>query len=332
MLRKVVFTIGLILTLAMSSMANDALVISMGDTIHPVDETVIQIERENLSISYNQTTGLWDVEVDFIFCNPTSQPRREQVAFVNYAVPYEDFNYRITGFTTQVNGVTLPFERREERRKVEDFSLEGITEYFISAITFQPGFTRVNHKYSYYGIIGTFSGFYYVLTTAKGWNGPIKQFSLTIELPEKSSVNKPELPLIPYGEFKEDHYNSYFFRRGGFFFTATDFVPETNLWVNILVLSYYLNNEYPLEGKNISMHTLLHDEISAVELAELTKEELRILRNAIYAWHGYKFADPELTDYFSRQPWYFAEEENQNIQLTEVQRKNVALLLEYERK
>ncbi len=328
--KRILVTIGLLLTLAVSGLANDALVLSMGDTIHPVTETVIQIERENLVISYNETTRLWDVEVDFIFYNPTDQPRKEQVAFVNYAVPYEDFNHRITGFTTRVNGVTLPFTRREESGKHPDLPWEGSTEYFISTITFQPGYTRVNHKYSYSGIIGTYYGFSYVLTTAKKWKGPIKYFSLTIELPENSSVGKPELALVPYGQFKKDRYDRCFFRRGGFFFTATDFVPETDLWVKILVLPYYLYSEYPLAGREISMHTLLYDELNPTELADLTKEELRILRNAIYAWHGYKFADPELTAYFLRQSWYFPEDDNAKIRLTELQSKNVELLLAYE--
>ncbi|HHU82939.1 MAG TPA: YARHG domain-containing protein [Firmicutes bacterium] len=29
------------------------------------------------------------------------------------------------------------------------------------------------------------------------------------------------------------------------------------------------------------------------------------MRNAIYAWHGYKFTDKELNDFFSKQLWYF---------------------------
>ncbi|HHU82940.1 MAG TPA: hypothetical protein GXZ26_08055 [Firmicutes bacterium] len=99
-----------------SGLANDTLVISSGDTIHPLGETVIKIERENLLISYNKATRLWDVEVDFIFYNPTNQAIKEEVAFVNESVPYEKFNHKIEGFTTRVNGITIPFSRKDEKR------------------------------------------------------------------------------------------------------------------------------------------------------------------------------------------------------------------------
>src|SRR5690554_6723433 len=178
MIKKFLVIICFILVFAVSSLANDLIVISKGDTIHPVGETLMKIERENLSISYNETTYLWDVEVDFIFFNPTDQVITEQVAFVNKSEPFEDFNYKIVDFTTKVNGLSNPFNRKEEKWKIEEDFYGGITEYFISTITFQPGFTRVNHTYSYLGEIGTFFGFYYTLTTAKAWNGPIKYFSL----------------------------------------------------------------------------------------------------------------------------------------------------------
>lgn len=40
------------------------------------------------------------------------------------------------------------------------------------------------------------------------------------------------------------------------------------------------------------------------DLAGLDAEELRILRNAIFAVHGYKFKSSELQEYFSKFSWY----------------------------
>src|SRR5690554_8030853 len=118
--KRILVIAGFILAFAGSGLANDTLDISSGDTIHPLGETVIKIERENLLISYNKATRLWDVEVDFIFYNPTNQAIKEEVAFVNESVPYEKFNHKIEGFTTQVNGVTIPFKRKEEKKEYED--------------------------------------------------------------------------------------------------------------------------------------------------------------------------------------------------------------------
>ena len=42
------------------------------------------------------------------------------------------------------------------------------------------------------------------------------------------------------------------------------------------------------------------------ELMALSKEELRLARNEIYARHGRKFESEDLNAYFSAQPWYFS--------------------------
>ncbi|NLY76427.1 MAG: YARHG domain-containing protein [Firmicutes bacterium] len=129
---------------------------------------------------------------------------------------------------------------------------------------------------------------------------------------------------------KEGLYRGLFVKRGGFFLTETDYVPEEDLWVSILHLGYYLIDYDLIEGKNISMYRLLYEELRESDIANLTKKELRIFRNAIYAWHGYKFKDKELYDYFSKHIWYFPEN-NEDIQLTDVQKRNVDLLMKQER-
>lgn len=337
MIKRVTTTLMFIFVFTANIVANDTLVISNGDTIHPIDETLIKIERENLSISYNNLKGCWDVEVDFIFNNPTDEVIKEKIAFVNESVPYKDYNYKIMGFTTLINGVKLPFHRKEEERKEE--LPDGITEYFISDIVFQPGFTKVYHTYSYFGILGTFRGFYYVLTSAKTWNGPIKYFSLEIELPKdvilfsySGNINDPEqdINLIPYGQYKELE-GDIFFKRGGFFATKTNYLPKKNLWVEIYHLIPYLYQNSVIKGKKISMYNLLYEEIKESAIANMKKRDLRILRNTIYAWHGFKFKDEELDKYYSKKLWYFPQE-SKEIQLTNIQEKNVKLILKQEKK
>ncbi|MEW6734104.1 MAG: protein kinase [Acidobacteriota bacterium] len=44
--------------------------------------------------------------------------------------------------------------------------------------------------------------------------------------------------------------------------------------------------------------------LNSSDIADLTKPELRRLRNAVYARHGRTFKTPELQEYFNRQPWY----------------------------
>jgi len=59
-------------------------------------------------------------------------------------------------------------------------------------------------------------------------------------------------------------------------------------------------------------------------------EDLRVLRNEIFAKHGRIFKDPKLQKYFEAQPWYKADpnftDENASNVLSEVEFKNISLI------
>ena len=61
-----------------------------------------------------------------------------------------------------------------------------------------------------------------------------------------------------------------------------------------------------------------------------SKEGLRILRNWIFARHGYKFNSKDLTQYFSQYPWYTPRFDNVNSQLSEIELYNIDLIKKYE--
>ena len=70
-------------------------------------------------------------------------------------------------------------------------------------------------------------------------------------------------------------------------------------------------------------HTRL---VSASELYGLTKEELRIARNEIYARHGRMFKDESLQAYFNSKSWYvpiYSPDEFPTSLLNDIERKNV---------
>lgn len=62
-----------------------------------------------------------------------------------------------------------------------------------------------------------------------------------------------------------------------------------------------------------------------------SKEELRIMRNEIFARYGYIFKSQDLKTYFEKQKWYKPLSENVEDKLTEIDKKNIALILEYEK-
>jgi hypothetical protein len=70
--------------------------------------------------------------------------------------------------------------------------------------------------------------------------------------------------------------------------------------------------------------------ISIVSMARLDLSSLRILRNAIYALHGYEFGSEDLYDYFSEFAWYDPRYGNVDNQLSNVDRTNIERIRAFE--
>lgn len=60
-------------------------------------------------------------------------------------------------------------------------------------------------------------------------------------------------------------------------------------------------------------------------------KELHLLRNEIFARHGYIFKTEKLKNHFSIKRWYKPEFENINSKLSEIDKKNINRILEYEK-
>lgn len=75
----------------------------------------------------------------------------------------------------------------------------------------------------------------------------------------------------------------------------------------------------------------LSDRICASYALEIRdKELLRIMRNEIYARHGYRFSDKKLQTYFASCPWYKPAKDNSLVKLTDVESLNVELIRRWE--
>lgn len=66
-------------------------------------------------------------------------------------------------------------------------------------------------------------------------------------------------------------------------------------------------------------------ELTETQLYGLSKSDLRLARNEIYARHGYVFKSADLQAYFDSQMWYVADE-SYDGELTDVERHNVTLI------
>ena len=87
---------------------------------------------------------------------------------------------------------------------------------------------------------------------------------------------------------------------------------------------YYTNSE-KLYKKNASIELLEKDFV-----ANLTKADIFILRNSIFARHGFAFRDKQLRIYFENFDWYMPVFGDVKDDLTEIETQNIDLLLRYE--
>lgn len=70
--------------------------------------------------------------------------------------------------------------------------------------------------------------------------------------------------------------------------------------------------------------------VTPADLSGKSKSDLRVLRNAIYALHGYKFKSADLTRHFSQFSWYVPRYNDVTSQLSPVEKQNVEFIKRYE--
>ena len=66
------------------------------------------------------------------------------------------------------------------------------------------------------------------------------------------------------------------------------------------------------------------------DLVGKSKLDLKIMRNTIFAMHGYIFKTKDMKEYFSKQPWYKPQKENVNSELSSIENKNIQFLKKHE--
>lgn len=86
-------------------------------------------------------------------------------------------------------------------------------------------------------------------------------------------------------------------------------------------------NEYQRRYKIVSLKYLTQNALN-----RYTKEELRIMRNEIFAAHGYIFKTKKIREYFLMQEWYIPKYENVDSLLTHIEKVNISNIKKMENK
>ena len=101
--------------------------------------------------------------------------------------------------------------------------------------------------------------------------------------------------------------------------TDSTTVPET-----------YYQETYRSAGDVITKINSSTKKLTENDLKNLKKLELEILRNTIYARHGYTFKKKSYRQFFDSVEWYIPVSENVDAKLTALEKANIKLLERFE--
>jgi hypothetical protein len=103
------------------------------------------------------------------------------------------------------------------------------------------------------------------------------------------------------------------------------------IFIGLTILSCQNNSEQissVIKSPKTGQEIILSSKIDSIEISQMTVENLRLLRNEIFARHGYIFKSQELTDYFSKFDWYQPNLTSDQVdkKLSETDRYNISLI------
>ena len=313
--------------------ANDAYFFMAGGHLVPTSESDTQVEMREEVINILLETGYYEITVDFSFYNH-GETEMLEVGFPFFCVGYGDG--KISDFKCWTNGVEESYtDQPIEREWSKDTQLENA---YVRKITFpskEVTKTKITYKSTYGDEAPSYGIAKYLYGTGSGWKNAIGKmtvriqnnlqydYPIQVELPKKGSVRR----------VKENVWEGFY----------TNIEPK-NYTDCITIL---IGNIFGDDGPRV-----LHKEWFKGCRSKLTKDslywytlpQLRLLRNAIFAFNGYPFKSQDLIDIFEVQAvkweWYgygnnsplpypLNKNFNEN-KLTPIEKNNINLIKEVE--
>jgi hypothetical protein len=330
---KCVILLLLLLSCCYASKANDGVFYAQGNTLFPIKETAVRLDKEILKLK--RIGDYMAVDVYFEFFNPGP----EKTVIVGFVTPPADGDVddstaqhpQIRQFTAVLNGQELPFKIARLngsgfKFSEEEFGGDDFVYYFD--VKFMPGLNKIQHQYEFRGgsSVDLEIDFPYRLTTGNMWaNGEIADFTMEIDMGERElftvpwsfSENGPHAvwTINGLGNVAKDCARVYmdnclqavYMSKGTLQMKKMHFHPEKDFWIGI----FHPYMEFALWDPGAETHAFakMMDLLPPLDadpesLAELSLEELWVLRNYPYAIRGYVFKSADLREFYSTMLWY----------------------------
>ncbi len=321
-----------------AAQANDTAIGGNGVTLLPIKNDNITMVDEHIVIDGVPTKdGLvsgWKVHCTFHFKNETDKPQKLTMGFPfqrkiedlsGGEFPPEDPDPKkmspadkafylapfIKSFTTKVRGVAVKSKEIEIKDKRSPYG-----QAWVWDVEFAPGETiEVINTYEHESSSDPIRYWVdYILLTGKNWKGgKIGRSQLEVrpnidfflDDPLDYGVDEIKLEQSPKGVRMEQEGK---FRK--FVWDLKDFAPDEDLHCSF----------FPAQWALIYWKQMEKDD----PFENYDCEDLRLMRNAYYAWYGYPFQSPDLKAHFSKMFWY---KENPNFDIKNLSKVSQDLLM-----
>ena len=319
-------------------------VTSYGGTIYPTKESKISIEKEVLSFTVRDEIAF--VDALYEFNNPES---KAQKLLINFRAPVQFYDdqpsnpSQIEDFTIVQDGKVIPYKLKAtlcEECELKDPNDPELIEngygdvIFLFEITFKPGKNTIHHSFNFpsFGDMDVNINYNHSMTDGRKWaGGKIKDLTVNIDMGpneyffvNNSFEEAADWSIIGTGKISEavvDYFGESpikFIRTlsGKVQIKTSNFQSTDNLYFGKIQRVFFTSN------------------LTDFFYMEHTKSELRIIRNTIYAQHGYIFNSADLQKHFNQFDWYMPNPnvKMEDIKLTKKEQEILSDLLEQEKK
>ena len=292
------------------------------------EETLIEMSSEKIII--NLQNEYYEVTVDFTFYNP-SNAEDLIVGFPFFQAGIEGHG-KIWDFKCWTNDKETNFTSEPiEKNWAKTTSLEYVNTRMIHFAANDFTTTRIYYKSEYGSSAPSFLVANYLYGTGSSWNKPIGSILLKIE-------NNIKYKIIRNVIMENEKY-------------LTQQLTKTSDNTFELLLFNIEPKDYT-DYFEIEISDVIYDDgprsfpayfqfnkkiVDKKEFKWFRKDQLRIVRNAIYALHGYKFKSNDLNEYFVDvgkywNPPYEVNPSFSEDDLSEIEKENFKNLLEEENK
>ncbi len=276
-------------------MGDDAFLGSRGGNVFPIirNEHIRMIKEEIKVILYKDSCQVF---CKFWFKNQGTKNEDIFMGFPDYIETPGERSNALRNFTCKTNGIKTRFDKQTQITKYDSDTLSiEYEKWYCWDVGFKPDETVIVENSYVGGWGGSADGtcsFSYLIGTAQTWFGTIANGKVIFDYSKVAS--EAFIDTVSYSDktLPEGLHRTIY--SDSTVFSFQDYLPKWNETLKLNLLSFWKcpyrefdtkATEYPFSYRASSDH-------------KKDKNTLRLMRNEVYARHGYIFQDVELQKYF----------------------------------